>query len=104
MTVKTASLLVLGALALAACAQPAPRAPQPVGVAVSASPIDRVVAAIEAEGCVLNSANSGAVQLRSSVTRNELLALSAELDRQGRFESIGTPEAPAVRLLSDNCI
>jgi hypothetical protein len=103
MTVRTLPLLLLGAVALAACTQGA-QAPQPVGVAASAAPIDRLVAAIEAEGCVFNTANSGAVQLRAGVTRDELLALNEELARQGRLESIGTPEALEVRLLSDNCI
>lgn len=103
MTAKTVSLLVLGTLALTACTQPAP-APQPVSAAVAAAPLDRLVAAIEAEGCVLSNANSGAVQLRANLRRDDLRQLVPQLASQGRVESITTAEGPAIRLLSNNCI
>jgi hypothetical protein len=103
MTVKTVSFLVLGALALTACAQPA-RAPLPVGTAASAAPLDRLVAAIEAEGCVLDGGNSGAVQLRANLRRDDVTQLMQQLVAQGRVEAITTANGSAIRLLSDNCI
>jgi hypothetical protein len=102
MTFRTPLLLLSGALALAACAQPVPRAPQPVGVAVSASsPQDRLVAALEAEGCELTSANVGAVLLRANLRQADLPALTSQLQAQGRIEAT---EGSSIRLLSDNCI
>lgn len=105
MTAKTVSFLVLGTLALTACAQPLPApAPQPVSAAVVAAPVDRLVAAIEAEGCVLSTGNSGAVQLRANLRRDDLRQLVPQLASEGRVESITTAEGPAIRLLSNNCI
>jgi hypothetical protein len=101
MTFRTPLLLLSGALALAGCAQPVPRAPQPVGVAVSASPQDRLVAALEAEGCELTSANVGAVLLRANLRQADLPALTSQLQAQGRIEAT---EGSSIRLLSDNCI
>jgi hypothetical protein len=101
MTLRTVTLLGLGALALSACAQPAPRPPQPVGVAASVAPADRLVAAIEVEGCVLTNANIGAVLLRSSLTQAELPLLISQLASQGRIEA---SDSSSIRVLSDNCI
>ena len=102
MTAKTLPLLLLGALALSACAQPQP-SPQPIGAttAVAASPEDRLVAAIETEGCALTSANVGAVLLRANLTQAELPALTASLASTGRIEA---NDSASIRVLSDNCI
>ena len=100
MNTRTSTLLALGALALTACTQPAP-APQPVGAAPTAAPVDRLVSAIEAEGCVLSAQNSGAVQLRANLTRDELTALILQLQGQGQVEASGDA---SIRLLSNNCI
>ena len=100
MIARTSTLLVLGALALSACSQPAP-APRPVGAAPTVAPVDRLVAAIEAEGCVLNAQNSGAVQLRANLTREELTPLILQLQSQGQVEASGDA---SIRLLSQNCI
>ncbi|WP_210527826.1 hypothetical protein [Rubellimicrobium arenae] len=101
MTARTLTLLVLGAAALTACSQPAPRPPQPVGVPATVAPADRFVAAIESEGCVLTSSNVGAVLLRSNLTQAELPALTTQLEAQGRIE----PSTDnSIRVLSDNCI
>ena len=97
----TTMLLSLSALALSACAQPAPRSPQPVGVAASIAPRDRLLAAIEVEGCTLTNANIGAVLLRSNLTQAELPALISQLSAQGRIE---TTDGTSIRVLSDNCI
>ena len=100
MTAKTLPLFLLGALALSACTQPAP-APQPVGAASTASPEDRLVAAIETEGCVLTSANVGAVLLRANLTQSELPPLTSALAAQGRIEA---SDATSIRVLSNDCI
>lgn len=101
MNARTTTLLAMGALALTACTQQPQRAPQPVGAVASAAPADRLVAAIEAEGCVLSSANSGAVLLRANLTRNELAPLILQLQNQGQVEASGDA---SIRLLSQNCI
>ena len=100
MTPKTPSLLLLGALALSACS-PALSPPQPVGVAASASAEDRLVAALETEGCVLTSANVGAVLVRANLTQAQLPALTSTLAGQGRIEAT---DGSSIRVLSDNCI
>ena len=100
MTARTPLLLLVGALALAACAQPV-RAPQPVGAAASASPEDRLVAGIEAEGCVLTAANVGAVLLRSNLTQAELPGLTSALAAQGRIEA---SDGSSIRVLSNTCL
>jgi hypothetical protein len=97
---KTPSLLLLGALALAACSAPV-QTPQPVGVPVTVAPTDRLVAAIESEGCVLTNANVGAVLLRANLTQAELPALTSALAAQNRIEA---SDGSSIRVLSDNCI
>ena len=100
MTVKTPSLLLLGALALSACA-PSLNPPQPAGVAASAAPEDRLIAALETEGCVLTSANVSSVLVRANLTQAELPALTSALAAQGRIEAT---DGSSIRVLSDNCI
>lgn len=100
MTAKTVLLLLSGALALAACG-PAAQPPAPVGVAASASPEDRLVAAIETEGCLLTSANVGAVLLRANLVQADLPGLTSSLAAQGRIEA---SDGSSIRVLSDNCI
>lgn len=98
----TTLLALAAALALSACAAPQPaRPPQPVGVPVTLSPEDRLVAAIETEGCVLTSSNVGAVLLRANLRQADLPGLTSELAGQGRIEAA---EGNAIRVLSDNCI
>jgi hypothetical protein len=101
MNARTSTLLGLGALALAACTQAPAPAPRPVGSAPTVAPMDRLMAAIEAEGCVLNAQNSGAVQLRANLTRDELAPLILQLQSQGQVEASGDA---SIRLLSQNCI
>ena len=97
----TARLLaLLAALALAACGAANPP-PRPVGAAASATPTDRLVAAMEAEGCVMTNANVGAVLLRANLTQAELTPLVARLQSQGRIEASSDA---SLRILSDNCI
>lgn len=98
MTAKTLLLLVMGAVALAACS-PMAAPPQPVGVA-AASPEDRLVAAIEAEGCLLNPNNVGAVLLRANLVQADLVGLTTSLKAQGRLEVV---DGTTIRVLSPSC-
>ena len=98
MTRLLAGLLVLAAVA--GCARPVPP-PRPVGAAATASPEDRLVAALESEGCVLTGQNVGAVLLRSNLTQAELTPLVAGLQARGRIEANSDA---SLRILSDNCI
>lgn len=91
--------LALGALSLAACS-PMAAPPQPVGVA-AASPEDRLVAAIEAEGCTLSSGNVGAVLLRANLVQADLPGLTASLASQGRIEAA---DGSTIRVLSSTCV
>ena len=100
MTAKTPSLLLLGALALSACAT-APQPPQAVGVAASSAPEDRLIAALETQGCVLTQANVAAVLLAANLTQADLPAITNTLAGQGRIEPT---EGGTIRVLSDNCI
>lgn len=100
MTSNTSSLLLLGALLLSACAT-APRVPQPAGVAVSAAPEDRLVAALETQGCVLTNTNVGPVLVQAGLTQAELPALISTLGSQRRVEPM---DGSTIRVLSDNCI
>jgi hypothetical protein len=93
------ALGLLTAAALAACA-PVPQ-PGPVGQPASATPTDRLLAAIESEGCVLTSANAGAVLLRANLTQAEATQLIPPLVQQGRAEVAGQG---SFRVLTDNCI
>lgn len=93
-------LLALGALALSACAQTI-AAPAPIGAPASLAPADRLVAAIESEGCLLTSANVGAVLLRANLTQAQLVDLTPELAAAGRAEVSGEG---TIRVLSDDCI
>jgi hypothetical protein len=101
MTAKTPSLLLLGALALSACTTAPPPLPQPAGVAASAAPEDRLIAALETQGCVLTSANVEAVLLAANLTQADLPALTNTLAGQGRIEPT---DGTTIRVLSDNCI
>jgi len=86
---------------LSACAMPMSR-PAPVGaVPAAATPKDRLVAAIEFNGCLLTADNVGAVMARANLTQAELTALTPQLQAEGRVEVAGSG---AIRLLSDNCI
>jgi len=83
------------------CAMPLARPAAPGAVPVAATPKDRLVAAIEANNCVLTAENVGAVMLRADLTQAELTALTPQLQAEGRVEVAGSG---AIRLLSENCI
>lgn len=81
-------------------AQPAPQVQPP---APPATPKDRLVAAIEANGCLLTPDNVGGILLRANLTRDELAALTQELRAEGRVE-VPPAGGGTIRLLSQNCI
>lgn len=103
----------LAALALAGCGAGL-SAPQPAGAAapmaapVAAAPAvpeDRLFAAIEAEGCVLNAENVSRVLQRADMTPGEwsfeeMQAWTERLEAEGRIEVAGEG---SVRVLSPNC-
>ncbi len=72
----------------------------PVPVPVAASPEERLVAAIEAEGCQLNAGNVDRVLQRAGITQDDLVTLTPRLAAQGRAEVSGTG---AIRVLTPNC-
>jgi hypothetical protein len=97
---------VLALAALSACggtpraggpgmAQPSLPAPPP------AAPKDRLVAAIEAQNCVLTRQNVEAILLDANITQAELSALTPELAAEGRAE---VAAEGTIRVLTDNCI
>ena len=79
----------------AGMSQPAAAAQPP------APPKDRLVAAIEAQNCVLTKSNVETILLDANLTQADLKALTPELAAEGRAEvaSEGT-----IRVLTDNCI
>lgn len=78
-------------------------APQVLPPAPPATPKDRLVAAIEANGCLLTPDNVGGILLRANLTRDELAALTQELRAEGRVE-VPPAGGGTIRLLSQNCI
>ncbi len=99
MTARVPLLLLAGALALSACGQLG-QSPRPVGLSASAAPSDRLIAAIEAEGCALTSGNVGSVLLRANLTQADLPGLTESLATQGRLQAT---DGSALRVLSPNC-
>jgi len=75
---------------VASAPPPAPRAPE-----------DRLVAAIEENGCLLTADNAAAILLRANLTQEQLLALAPTLAANGRAE---VAASGAVRVLTDRCI
>ncbi|NDV01474.1 hypothetical protein [Pseudoroseicyclus tamaricis] len=80
----------------------------PTGVAAApevpvapAAAEDRLVSAIEAQGCVLTSANVDSVLLSANLTADELRVITEQLVEAGRAELSGEG---AIRILSTNCI
>ncbi|WPY95743.1 hypothetical protein T8T21_06370 [Limimaricola variabilis] len=72
----------------------AARAPQ-------AAPADRLVAAIEAQGCAITADNVAQVLLKANLTQQQLLELGPQLTAQGRAE---VTDDGTIRVLTDNCI
>ena len=60
----------------------------------------RLVAAIEAQGCVLTADNVGDVLLAANLTQAELAEITPRLAEAGRVEVAGTG---AIRVRTDTC-
>jgi hypothetical protein len=106
MTAKLSAAALLAVLALSACepmapVSAAPGGPAPVGQPATQAPADRLLAAIESQGCLLTRGNVEAVLLRANLTQAELVTLTDQLNAQGRAEVSGEG---TIRVLTDNCI
>lgn len=82
-------------------------APAPVTPAVAPAPVtpvltakERLVSAIEGQGCELNATNVGAVLTNATITREELLQLVPPLQSEGRVVVSGSG---AIRVISNKC-
>ncbi|MGR3626468.1 MAG: hypothetical protein ACU0A0_09285 [Limimaricola sp.] len=64
-------------------------------------PADRLVAAIEAQGCAITSDNVAQVLLKANLTQQQLLELGPQLTAQGRAE---VTDDGTIRVLTSNCI
>ena len=98
-------LAVAGLAVLSACVAPpaaGPATPQPVPqVLPPAAPKDRLVAAIEAQNCVLTAANVETILIDAQLTQADLIALTPELAAEGRAE---VAAEGTIRVLTANCI
>ncbi|WP_162561813.1 hypothetical protein [Limimaricola hongkongensis] len=65
------------------------------------TPDDRLVAAIEAQGCAITSDNVAQVLLKANLTQQQLLELGPQLTAQGRAE---VTDDGTIRVLTSNCI
>lgn len=100
-------LPILALLLLAACASPARFSSQEnivqsitPGPAPVVAPEVRLISAIEAQGCVLNADNVGAVLVRANLTQAELTRITPGLAQAGRLEVAGDG---AIRVLTAAC-
>lgn len=71
----------------------APAAPRP--------PAERLIAAIEAQGCAITADNVAQVLLKANLTQQQLLELGPQLTAQGRAE---VTDDGTIRVLTANCI
>ncbi|NAZ35812.1 hypothetical protein [Rubellimicrobium sp. CFH 75288] len=91
--------LLIGLSACGAVSEAARPAATPTPVDLP--PEQRLVAAIEQEGCVLTRDNLGAVLLRANLTQADLPGLTAALQARGQVEAAG---GDSIRILSASCI
>lgn len=106
-------LILLTLTALSGCISFAPRpvsAPAPAPVAapvmtpapmVQMTAKERLVDAIEANGCALTTDNVAAVLTDATISQEELLSLAPQLEAEGRAEVSGSG---AIRVISDVCL
>ncbi|WP_373353063.1 hypothetical protein [Pseudoroseicyclus sp. CXY001] len=76
-------------------------APAPEVPAMPSSAEDRLVTAIEAQGCVLTAANVDSVLVSAGLTTEELRVVTEQLVSSGRAELSGEG---AIRVISSSCI
>jgi hypothetical protein len=96
MMMKTAFTTLAGLSLIACTGATEVSAPTP-----QQSDKDRFVSAIEANGCVMNVSNIGAIMSQASINRNQLATLTVALESDGVLAPDGTD---TVRLSSINCI
>ena len=75
----------------------APVTPQPALLTAK----ERLVAGIEANGCELNMNNVSNVLTDATISQQELVSLTPQLEAEGRVEVSGSG---AIRVISDRCI
>jgi len=80
-----------------AAATPAPMTTQPKLLTAK----ERLVGAIEDNGCELNATNVGTILTSATISREELLQLTPQLSEEGRAEVSGSG---AIRVMTDRCI
>ncbi len=90
----------LALLALSACA-PGLVGPASAPPVVPATPQDALIAAIEANGCLLTADNVGDILIRANLTQADLIEITPQLAAQGRAE---VAQSGAIRVLTENCI
>jgi len=76
-------------------------APAPVVAPQVMTAKERLLSAIEGQGCQLNASNVGAVLSAAVITREELLQLTPQLQSEGRVEVSGSG---TIRSTSATCI
>ncbi len=83
---------------------PAPAPTPAVAPAVPAPTVltakERLVDAIESNGCQLNATNVGAILSQATIGTEELKSLTAELSAEGRAEVAGDG---AIRVITSTC-
>jgi hypothetical protein len=80
---------------------PAPAAAPAAPAPLSGTPTDRLVAALEENGCVLTAGNRDVVLARAGLGLPDLATIIPELNAAGRAEAA---DEGSIRILSDNCI
>ncbi|MEY1555051.1 hypothetical protein AB3Y40_05400 [Yoonia sp. R2331] len=75
-------------------------APAPTPAPVMLTAKERLVGAIEANGCQLNASNVGAILSEATIGTEELKSLTAELSAEGRAEVAGDG---AIRVTTSTC-
>ena len=62
---------------------------------------ERLVAAVEAEGCVLDASTINSVLANAQLSTSDLAAAAGELEAEGR--AVGDQAAGTIRIVSANC-
>lgn len=62
---------------------------------------ERLVAAVEAEGCVLDATTINAVLANAQLSTSDLASAAGELEAEGR--AVGDQAAGTIRVISPNC-
>jgi hypothetical protein len=91
---------VAALLALTACQSPAMLAAPAPAPAPLGDPKSRLIAAVEAEGCVITAENANRIQAAAAIDEAQLTAISEELIADGLIELAG-PQS--VRFRTENC-